>query len=608
MCWIFAYKWEKSAVEILLNWLKNLEYRWYDSAWITVINNKKENYSIKAIGRVSNLATKIEEEQKNTNWYNLWIAHTRWATHGWVTIENTHPHTSSDERFFLVHNWIIENYIDLKKELESKWYKFYGQTDSEVVAKLIEDKFEKDLENTLKKIKELITWAYALAVIDKNDPETIVAMKLGSPLVIWFKNNDYFLSSDSNAIANITDNYIPIDDNEMVIIWEKWYKILNSGKEIQKEVFESWTYEDAQEKWSFSHFMEKEIFEIPNIIENILWWRINFETKEIKSNSLDKIDVKNIEKIEIVACWSSSYVWYTWTYLFEELASIPTQVTIASEFKYKKQLINNKTLYIFISQSWETADTLECLKIVKNNSWQTFWIVNVVGSSIARLCDNWLYTHCWIEVWVAATKTFLWQLLTMLFIALYFWNKKWLDYKKYSEIVGWLENLKNDINMVLLNSVKIKQVAQKYSKYENMFFLWRNMFYPIAMEWSIKCKEITYNHSECYASWELKHWPISLIDENFPSVLVNPKYSLYEKNISTLKEIKARNWKVIWIVSKWDKYIEEYDDVIEIPLTNEYNALFTSVVSLQLFAYYIAYELGREIDKPRNLAKSVTVE
>ncbi len=608
MCWIFAYKWEKQAINILLGGLKSLEYRWYDSAWITVINDNGNNYTVKALWKVSNLATKIQEEKKDTQDFCVWIAHTRWATHGWVTLENTHPHSSSNERFFLVHNGIIENYIELKKSLEKKWYHFYGDTDSEVVAKLIEDIFETDLETTLKKVKDLITGAYALAVVDKNNPDTIIAIKLWSPLVIGFKNNDFYLSSDSNAIANITDHYIPIDDHEMVVISKNSYKIINAEKEVKKEKIESIAYNTESEMWAFKHFMEKEIFEVPNIIENILGWRIDFNSWEIKSNALSKLDLKGIEKIEIIASGTSYNAWYCGTYLFEELAWIPTQIHISTEFKYKKQFINDKTLYIFISQSGETADSLECLKIVKNKWWKTFWIVNVVGSSIARLCDNGLYTHCGIEVWVAATKSFIWQLLTILIIALYIGNKKWLDYNEYAWVISGLEKLKDDINMVLLHARNIQDIAKKYSEYKNMFFLGRNTFYPLAMEWSLKCKEITYHHTESYSSGELKHGPLSLIEESFPTILINPASALYEKNISTLKEIQARNGKVIWLISQNDPHAQEYDDVLEIPKTNVHNALFTSSVALQLFAYYMAENLGKEIDKPRNLAKSVTVE
>lgn len=608
MCWIFAYIWTWDALKHLIDWLINLEYRWYDSAWIMLVDNSWKTYLQKSIWKVSNLAWKIENDKKDLSKMHAWIAHTRWATHGWITLENTHPHHSNNCRFFLVHNWIIENYIELKKELISKWYKFYWDTDSEVVVNLIDYVFEKDLETTIKKVSKLITWAYSIVVLDIKTPNQIIAIKLWSPLVIWLNWNNLFLSSDVNALANITEKYIPIDDNEIVIINNGTFKIINDQKEIEKNNFKSLKNELNNEIWDFKHFMLKEIFEIPNIIENILGWKINFETYEIKNNSLNKLDIKNIEKIEIIASWTSYNAWYIWSYLFEELANIQTNVNLSTEFKYKKHFINDKTLYIFISQSGETADTLECLKIVKNRWWKTFWIVNVVWSSIARLCDNWLYTHCWVEIWVASTKTFIWQLLIILIISLYMWNKKEIDYTKYREVIDDIAKLKDNINMILLNSHKIDKIAKKYSKYKNIFFLWRNIFYPIAIEWSLKCKEITYNHTEAYSAWELKHWPISLIEENFPTILINPISKLYKKNLNSLKEIQARNGKVIWIISIWDEYKTEYDDIIELPKTSEYNALFTSAVVLQLFAYYMANNLWREIDKPRNLAKSVTVE
>lgn len=608
MCGIFAYKWTKGTMQLLLNGLKSLEYRWYDSAWLSMIDNRWQVFTEKAVWRVSNLASKLENSFIDFEEYHIGIAHTRWATHGWVTIENTHPHYSNNSRFYLVHNWIIENYIQLKNELIKAWFHFYWDTDSEVVANLIQYLFDKDLETTVKKVKERITWAYALAILDADNPSELIAIKLGSPLVVWIAGQDLFLSSDANALSNITDKYIPIDDNEMVVINSIWYKILSSWKQVSKDIYNSEKSDHIDDLWGFKHFMQKEIFEIPNIIENIIGWRINFASNEITSNALNRLELKNIEKIEIIASGTSYNAWYIGTYMFEDLSDIPAQVHISTEFKYKKQFINKKTLYIFISQSGETADSLECLKIVKNRWWQTFGIVNVVWSSIARLCDNWLYTHCWVEIWVAATKSFVWQLLTLLIISLYIGNKKQLDYAKYREIIQWLESLTKDINSVLESSNSIKDVAQNFSQYTNMFFLWRNMFYPLAMEWSLKCKEITYNHTESYSAWELKHWPLSLIEASFPAILLNPKSKLYEKNISTLKEIQARNWKVLWILSKGDEHSNQYDQTIFVPKTNEYNALFTCWIVLQLFAYYMADYLWKEIDKPRNLAKSVTVE
>ncbi len=608
MCGIFAYLWENNAQKFLIDGLKNLEYRWYDSAGICLFDKNGQKITQKALWKVSNLAWQLHQENTNEEWYHAGIAHTRWATHGWVTLENCHPHNSQNNRFHLVHNGIIENYLQLKKNLIEQWYSFYWDTDSEVVAKLLEEHFEKNLETTVKKIIPLLTWAYALAIMDSQNPNEIIAIKLGSPLVVGIKWNSYFLSSDANALANVTDRYIPIDDKEMVILRPEWYTILASWQEIQKESIVSQKNNIEEQMWDFEHFMLKEIFEIPHIIENVLWGRINFEKKEIKSNSLENIDIHSIKKIEIIASGTSFNAGLTGAYLFEELSDIPTQVHISTEFKYKKQFIDDSTLYIFISQSGETADSLECLKMVKNKWGKTFWIVNVVGSSIARMCDYGLYTHSGVEIGVAATKSFIGQLLTIIIISLYFWHKKDLDYTKYTHILSNLSNLKDDIQAILLKSRQIETLAKKYSQYTNMFFLGRNLFYPIAMEWSLKCKEITYHHTESYSAWELKHGPLSLIDENFPTLLLNPQSDLYEKNISTLKEITARNGKIIWVISSNDPHKELYNDTIEIGNTNVYNSLFTSTVALQLFAYYMALNLGREIDKPRNLAKSVTVE
>lgn len=609
MCWIFAYKWKVEATELLINWLRKLEYRGYDSAWICEINKSWEVYLEKSIWRVWNLATKIENNNKKLEWFNTWIAHTRWATHWLVTEENTHPHYSNNERFYIVHNWIIENYIELKRELEEWGYVFYSETDSEVIAKLIELYYEDNLETTIKKVTKVLIGAYAIAVIDKKNPDTLIWVKIWSPLVLWFNNKDFFLSSDINALKWVCDSYIYIDDREMVIInWDNYKITSSSSKKIEKEIKDLEDNSIEISLWNFEHFMEKEIFEIPSIIENVLWWRVDFMTKEIKSNTLKKLDSLDIKNIEIIASWTSYNAWYTWTYWLEELAWIKSSITVSTEFKYKTQFIDKNTLYVFISQSWETADSLECLKAVKNKWWLTFWIVNVVWSSIANLSDMWLYTHSGTEIWVAASKTFIGQLWAILLMSLHLWNKKNLEYIKYKNIIEWLSKLNDDINNILINNHKIKEIWKKYSKYKNIFFLWRNYLYPAAMEWSLKCKEITYAHTEAYSAWELKHWPLSLIDEDFPTILINPKNKLYEKNISTLKEIKARKWKVIWVITKWDKYKDLYDDVIEIPETIPELTPFTTAVALQLFAYYMALDLWREIDKPRNLAKSVTVE
>ncbi len=609
MCWIFAYIWDKRAKDFLINWLRNLEYRWYDSAWIITVNNSWDFYLEKAIWKVSNLASKIEKNDSDFKNFNLWIAHTRWATHGWVSEENCHPHYSNNNRFFVVHNWIIENYIELKKDLENAWFSFYGNTDSEVIAKLIEADFQKDLETTIKNITKKLVWAYAIAVIDRENPNILIWAKIGSPLVLGFWKKEFFLSSDPNALKESCDHFIPLEDWEIVVIKNWTFNIFNlDNKIIEKNLINLEKNKESDWLWKYKHYMLKEIYEIPQILKNSLAWRIDFEKKEITSKTLDELISKKINKIEIIASWTSYNAWLTAATWFEDLADIETSVYVSTEFKYKKHFINDKTLYIFISQSWETADSLECLKIVKNKWWLTFWIVNSVWSSIARLTDIWLYTHSWTEIWVASTKAFIGQLWVLLLMALSLWNSRNLEYLKFKEIIENLENLDKKLQKILDNTDGIKILSEKYSVYNNMFFLWRNLLFPIALEWSLKLKEITYHHSEAYSAWELKHGPLSLIDENFPTVLLNPNSKLEEKNISTLKEIQARDWKVIWVLTENNKHKKEFDDIIEIPETIEELNPFLIAESLDLFAYYMALYLWKEIDKPRNLAKSVTVE
>lgn len=607
MCGIFAYIWDKEAKPYLINGLKNLEYRGYDSSWICVLNGKNEVYIEKAVGKVSALASKVEETAKNTGDFKIGIAHTRWATHGWVTVPNTHPHSSESGRFHIVHNWIIENFIELRKMLE-KEYNFYSETDSEVVAKLFEKLFDGNLLTTAQKVVKKIEWAYGIAVIDKENPDEIVGLKLGSPLVIGLKENEYFISSDPNALTWVAEKFIALDDNEMVHITRDGYKILSAGVEISKDAEEIEGKEDELGMDGYAHYMLKEIHESAKVFYNSISGRINFEENIINSNTLEELGKKDFDRIEIIASGTSNYAGSTWANWFEELAWIPTTVHVSAEFKYKRQFINDKTLYVFISQSWETADVVECLKLVKAKGGLTFWVVNVVGSTIARMTDLGMYTHCWREIWVASTKAFtgnLWVLLTM---ALFLGNKRDLDYNKYRELLAGIKELPNKIEKVLENIEDVKSLAEKYSKYSDMFFLGRNLMFPIAMEGSLKMKEITYKHSESYPSGELKHGPLSLVDENFPSVLLNPKGKHYDKNISTLKEVKARDGMVIWVVTEWDSNIKEYDDVIIVPEVAEELAPVVVSPALCLFAYYTALHLGREIDKPRNLAKSVTVE
>ena len=547
MCWIFAYNWSKNSIPFLVEWLRNLEYRWYDSAWVLWVTKAWEIFLEKAIWKVSNLATKIEKNTEKLDNYTSWIAHTRWATHGKVTEANTHPHISNNDRFFVVHNWIIENYISLKEKL-SKKYSFYSETDTEVVAKLIEDMFDWNIVTTLEKVTKQLVWAYAIAVIDKENPEVLIWAKLWSPMVVWVWKEWIFLSSDLNALNKIATEFTTLEDNETIVIKDWKYSVFSMWEKINKTHEKIDENTEIADKWKFETFTEKEINEIPSVLRNALKWRINFETKTIHNETLEELGKKDIENIEIIASGSSYFAWVVWKSWFEELAWIKTEVRVSSEFLYEKFIPNKKTLYIFMSQSWETADVRECVKMVQQKWCQTFWIVNVVGSTIARMCDSWLYTKSGIEIWVASTKNIVGQLAVLLLMALDMWLKRDLQVQESKSIIEKLGELDKKLEWMLEQQKSIKKLADKYSKYSNFFFLWRNLVYWTACECSLKLKELSYVHAEAYSTWELKHWPLALVGPNFPCVVINPKSIMREKTISNVKEIQARNWIILWII------------------------------------------------------------
>lgn len=607
MCWIFAYNWKENTIDFLVEWLRQLEYRWYDSAWIFWVTKNKEIFLEKSLWKVSNLALKIEKNKDKKNEYTNWIAHTRWATHWKVTIENTHPHYSQNSRFYIVHNWIIENNMSLKKELEKK-YTFYSETDTEVIAKLIEDLFDWDLISTIQKVINKIVWAYSIAIIDKENPETLLWVKLWSPMVVWIGNKWVFLSSDINALWKVANDFINLEDNETVIIKNWKYNIYSLWEKINKKT-ETITNEMwFADKWNFETFTQKEINEIPQVLRNSLKWRINFENKTINNKTLNKLNNLDIEKIEIIASWSSFFAWIVWKNWFEKLAWIKTEVKVSSEFLYETFLPNKKTLYIFMSQSWETADIRESVKMVKEKWCISFWIVNVVWSTIARMCDLWLYTHSWIEIGVASTKNIIAQLSVLLTISLSMWLKRSLQFSKAKNIIKEFWELDKKLEYLLKNQEQYKTLAKKYSKYKNFFYLWRNLTYGTACECSLKIKELSYVHAEAYQTWELKHWPLALVWPDFPCIVINTKSDIKEKTISNVKEISAREWKVLWIITIWDETKDIYDDTIEIPETHEMLSPFLPLIPLWIFAVEVAKTLNKDIDKPKNLAKSVTVE
>ncbi|MCH8518480.1 glutamine--fructose-6-phosphate transaminase (isomerizing) [Candidatus Gracilibacteria bacterium] len=612
MCGIFAYVGTEDCRKNLVEGLRMLEYRGYDSAGLICVGEEKEIFLEKAVGRVSALASKVDEKiekEKNeqSGLFTSGIAHTRWATHGGVTESNTHPHYSGSQRFYIVHNGIIENYKELKKSLETK-YTYYSETDTEVVAKLIEDMYDGNLKSTIEKVSEKLTGAYSLAVIDVQHPEHIIAIKLGSPLIVGKGENGVYLSSDINALSQLTESFTILEDNEMVVIESKKYHIYMAGERVQREAEEVGEVSSMSELGDFSSFTEKEIFEIPSILENVFSGRINFEEKIIHNETLEVLAEEEIEKICIIASGSSSFAGGVGGYFFRKYAGVPCETIISSEFLADIFLPEKKTLYVFLSQSGETADVRESMKIVKAKGCKTFGIVNVVGSTIARMSDAGLFSHAGIEVGVASTKNVIAQVGVLLLMALSFGSKRNLQISEIRDIITELASLPDKIQEVCLKAPHIRKLSEKYAHYKHFFVLGRNMMYPVALEASLKIKELSYVHSEAYSAGELKHGPLALVSPEFPTIVFNPSGKHYHKTISNIEEVRAREGKILGFISKNDTHKEVYTDCIELPDTSELLSVFTSLTASYLFALYLAEKLGRDVDKPRNLAKSVTVE
>lgn len=610
MCGIFGYLGKKEqATPVLLHGLEKLEYRGYDSAGLVVFDQSGQNKVVKAVGKVSNLSKKVYQEMEGAedNFY-AGIAHTRWATHGGVVEENTHPHYDSKKEIFLVHNGIIENFLILKADLFKKGYQFYSETDSEVIAKLLEDNWEKDLLTSVEKIVPLLQGAYALLLVDKNKPEEMVAIKKGSPLVFGYnqegEEKEFYFSSDTQGLAGLVEQVFFLDDGELVSIKNNDYLIKADGDIIEKNSEKISVGELQAEKGNFKHFMLKEIYEQPSVLDNIFLGRVDFEQKVLNASAFYDLDKYSFRKIVFVACGTSYFAGELGAKWLEELADMDTKVEIASEMEYKKFKVEENTLFVFISQSGETADAINVLKMIKERGGKTLGIVNVVGSTISRLTDFGLFTRAGSEIGVASTKAFTAQAITLLILTLYFAKKSGLSVAKYEKILSEMQNLPYLLNEIMEQSSQIRKIAQKISNYKNFYFLGRHYNLPIASEGSLKLKEISYCHSESYSSGELKHGALALIDQDFASILVAPNDLLIDKNLSTLQEIKARRGKVL-VVS--DKDVSEADWQITIPVTIDEMYPFLNVVVMQLLAYFVADDLGRDIDKPRNLAKSVTV-
>ena len=506
----------------------------------------------------------------------------------------------------LVHNGIIENYFMIKKELEAKWYKFYGETDSEVIANLLDDLRTGDFAETVDLVVNKIRWAYALLILSKRNPGEMIAVKLWSPLVFAYDNHDnFYFSSDKQALSGYADKLIYLDDGDILHIKDNNYQIKANWIKISRKI-EDMDIDSLQaSKWDYKHFMLKEISEQPAIIKRICKWRVNFIDKTMNAEAFHGMQDENFKKIVFVGCGTSYNAGLLGTYFMEDLAWLESVAFIASEYEYQHINVDDETLFVFISQSGETADSISVLKLLKSRWVHTFGIVNVVWSTISRLTDYGLFTRAGAEIWVASTKAFTAQITCIVLLALFLGQKRWLSKAKYDKVLSELEKIPELIDEILDTSEKIQEVAKKLIQYKDFFFLWRHFQVPIARESSLKFKEITYLHSEFYPSGELKHGPLALVDANYPTILFAPNDLLFEKNISSIQEIKARDWIVVTVS---DKDIAQSDYNIKVWTTIDELYPFVTAVVGQLLSYYAADGLGREIDKPRNLAKSVTVK
>jgi len=609
MCGIVGYIGKREALPILMDGLKRLEYRGYDSAGFSVANGDRI-VTEKAVGKVAELENKINGKDIPGN---LGIAHTRWATHGKPSERNAHPHRDCSKKIFLVHNGIIENYKELKHDLEKAGHKFSSETDTEVLAHLIEEyskqvPFEEAVWRTLAHVRG----TYGLAIIDRENPQKLIIARNGSPLVLGVMDDGYVIASDVAPIVRYTDRVIYLDDGEMAEVTGQSCKITNfKRKKVKKEISKiDWSVEEAEKK-GYPHFMLKEIMEQPEAVENSIRGRLVVGEGIAKLGGLRDVSerLRRLKRLVIVSCGTSYYAGLVGKYMLEEYAGVRTDVEHASEFRYRKPLLDENTAVLAISQSGETADTLAAIREAKNKGAITLGIVNVVGSTIARETDAGVYNHAGPEIGVASTKAFTSQLSILALLTLFLGRQREMSFVMGKRIAEELAEIPKLMKSVLNQADEIKKVAEKYSKYSNFLYLGRKYNYPIAMEGALKIKEISYVHAEGYPFGEMKHGPIALIDKNFPTMAIATKDSVYEKTLSGIQEVKARSGKVIAIVTKGDREIQKMvDDVIYIPKTLEMLTPLLSVVPLQLFAYHFAVGKGLDVDKPRNLAKSVTVE
>lgn len=611
MCGIVGYVGKNQAPSILIDGLSKLEYRGYDSAGIAVFDGDNINI-VKTKGRLSNLIKLLLENPLSGT---IGIGHTRWATHGAPSDLNSHPHISEDHKIAVVHNGIIENYMEIKEELLNKGCHFLSETDTETIAHLIDCYYREgmDFENAVFKAVSRLEGSYALGIICKDCPDKLIAVRKGSPLVIGKGKGENFIASDIPALLNYTREVYFLEEDEIAVITDSGISIYDSLKnKIDREMYHvTWDIE-AAEKSGYAHFMLKEIHEQPKIVRETILKRVPENEKGIVLDNikLGKEELDDIDRIYVVACGTAYYAGLIGKHLIEKICRIPVVSEVASEFRYKDPILDKRTLVIVVSQSGETADTLEALRIAKRNGARVLAIVNAVGSSIAREADDVFYILAGPEIAVASTKAYSAQVAAMYILTCHIAVETGkMGYEEFKAIKEELYTIPSKIELILQKEKLEEKLAEKYKDVKNVFFIGRGLDYLVSQEGSLKLKEIAYLHSEAYAAGELKHGPIAMIDENTLVIAIAAQEDLIEKTISNIKEVKARGAKTLAIAMKGNTKIAEVaDDVIYIPRTLGMLAPILANVPNQLFAYYMALYLGTDIDKPRNLAKSVTVE
>ncbi len=609
MCGIVAYLGTQNALPVLLRGLKRLEYRGYDSAGVALLSEGNIK-RVRSIGKISNLEEKLKGENLLSS--TLGIAHTRWATHGGVTENNAHPHSDCTQELTIVHNGIIENYREIREKYLSS-HQITSETDTEILAHLIENFYQGDLLNAVKEALKVVRGTYGLVAIHAKEPGRLIAARLGSPLAIGLGENEYFIASDPAAMLSYTHRVIFLDDGEVAEINEKGHQIYNIDFKVIDKSVESIDWDEKEaEKQGYADFMLKEIYDQPAVFEDAIRGRYNLEegTAHLGGLNMSEDEMRRINKIFLIACGTASYATEIGKFAFERLAGIPVEVDVASEFRYRDPIVDNNTLVFGISQSGETADTLAALREAKRRGAFVRGIVNVVGSTIARETDGGTYIHAGPELAVASTKAYTNMVAILILYALQFGRLRKLSLATGERVLKALQEIPGKMRQVLHDNKEVaKGIAEILKNYHNCYYLGRGVNYPVALEGSLKLKEISYIHSEAYPGGEMKHGPIALLSKDFPVIAIMTKNQLYEKMRSNIEEVKARGAKLIIIATEGDEEARALaDHVIYVPPTMEVLEPLLNTLPLQLLSYYVAVGLGRDVDRPRNLAKSVTVE